>query len=563
MNTFTITPKVNETQEFIEIANDFSNPLDLVREAISNSYDANARNIRINFDVQREYGESTLKIELCDDGDGMNRTELQNFFDLGNSSRREDLTKIGEKGHGTKVYLNSRRIHVFTSKDGKTGFHAFMDNPYKVLFNRQIPIVEVEEKSDIPKGTTIVVLGYNNDRRDRFTHSILKDYIIWFTKHGTIEKQFSDTLSDVKLELKGLDKSDYEYIQQGHYFPENSLSINKLFDKHTVKAPDYYSKKIIRSGSLKNHPEIRYNAIFSIEGKYIKYEYNEMLRRTGHPLIEGAYTVQDRYGLWICKDFIPIQRKNEWISIKGSEYTKLHAFFNCQDLRLTANRGSIDNTPTEILHDVREAAKSIYDSIAHGDEWSDMEWLESEASSYQTTEKEEREFHRRIKRINRANIAEHRGTTLVEPERESGVLSIFLMISLLEPDLFPFRIIDYDTHDGIDVIAKADKTTLLTDSRLYYVEFKRLLENTFNHSFKHLHSIVCWDTALKHGDTVLDINDEERTMDIVPPDKQDDYTHFFLDNPRKSQKIEVYCLKHYLRERLNIDFRPRTRESIA
>ncbi|MDO9101307.1 MAG: hypothetical protein Q8K74_08240 [Candidatus Nitrotoga sp.] len=34
MELFVITPKVDETQEFIEIANDFSNPLDLVREVI-------------------------------------------------------------------------------------------------------------------------------------------------------------------------------------------------------------------------------------------------------------------------------------------------------------------------------------------------------------------------------------------------------------------------------------------------------------------------------------------------------------------------------------------------
>ena len=32
-----IEPKVNHAQEFIEIAFDFANPLDLVREAISNA----------------------------------------------------------------------------------------------------------------------------------------------------------------------------------------------------------------------------------------------------------------------------------------------------------------------------------------------------------------------------------------------------------------------------------------------------------------------------------------------------------------------------------------------
>lgn len=52
-----LTPKVNETQEFIEIAFDFSNPLDLVREAISNSFDAGAKEIRISFEVEEDDGE--------------------------------------------------------------------------------------------------------------------------------------------------------------------------------------------------------------------------------------------------------------------------------------------------------------------------------------------------------------------------------------------------------------------------------------------------------------------------------------------------------------------------
>lgn len=46
-----ITPKVNETQEFIEIAFDFSNSLELVREAISNSFDAEANHIKIGFET--------------------------------------------------------------------------------------------------------------------------------------------------------------------------------------------------------------------------------------------------------------------------------------------------------------------------------------------------------------------------------------------------------------------------------------------------------------------------------------------------------------------------------
>ena len=113
-----------------------------------------------------------------------------------------------------------------------------------------------------------------------------------------------------------------------------------------------------------------------------------MLRRKGKIAQEGAYTVQERYGLWLCKDFMPIQRKNEWITSKGSEYTKFHAFVNCQDLRLTANRGSIDNTPSEILEDLRKAVQEIYNEIIQGDDWIDLEWLDSEVTAYNTAEKE-------------------------------------------------------------------------------------------------------------------------------------------------------------------------------
>ena len=83
MSQFEIKPVVDATQEFIEIANDFSNPLDLVREAISNSYDARATEIHIAFDVIKQYGESILKITLSDNGTGMTAAQLQNFFDLG------------------------------------------------------------------------------------------------------------------------------------------------------------------------------------------------------------------------------------------------------------------------------------------------------------------------------------------------------------------------------------------------------------------------------------------------------------------------------------------------
>jgi len=565
MSEFVIKPKVDETQEFIEIANNFSNPLEIVREAISNSYDAKASQIKISFDVVSEYDESILKIVIEDNGAGMDKDGLQSFFDLGNSLRRNDPSSIGEKGHGTKVYLNSKKIELITKKD-KTEYSASMDEPYRKLHNREIPEVKVKENSPhqmSSNGSIITIWGYNNNRRDKFSHEILRDYIMWFTKHGAIENAFVQSGNQVILFLKGLGKDDFEEIKQGHYFPDDSDDINNLFTNYKMQAPDYYCKKIIRSGKLKNFPEINYHAIFAIEGKYVKYGYNSMLRRRGYNAPNGAYTIQDRYGLWLCKDFIPIQRKNDWITYKGSEYTKFHAFFNCQSFRLTANRGSIENTPSEVLLDIKEEVQTIYDEILKSDDWTLIEWLEEESNARQTIEKEKNNFSWRLKKINNSNIATYKGLTLVEPERESGVFALFLLLSTIEPDLFPFQIVDYDTHNGIDVIAKGDKNTPIFNAKLFYVEFKRTLEKGFNHSFENIHSIVCWDTKVKHDEILHDLSNEERKLQIVSPKNQNDYTRYFLDNPRKAHRIEVFVLKQYLKEKINIDFTPRTKDSLV
>jgi hypothetical protein len=284
MASFIITPRVDETQEFLEIANDFANPLELVREAISNAFDAKAKAIAISFTVEKELGEPVLHITVRDDGHGMDGDGLQSFFDLGNSLRRGDVTTIGEKGHGTKVYFHSSSIEVTTTRDGRT-HQATMTDPFKKLFNREIPTVTVTEVAPgkNSNGTLIRIRGYNNNRRDLFTHERLKDYIQWFTKFGSIEKALGiDSHSEVTLQLAGLDRVTPESLSFGHFFPPDSKSLQKLFDEYLIKAPDHYCRRIVKEGQLKNFPEIRFHAIFCVEGNKVKQSYNRMLTRPGY-----------------------------------------------------------------------------------------------------------------------------------------------------------------------------------------------------------------------------------------------------------------------------------------
>ena len=216
-----------------------------------------------------------------------------------------------------------------------------------------------------------------------------------------------------------------------------------------------------------------------------------------------------------------------------------------------------------VLLDIKEEVQTIYDEILKSDDWTLIEWLEEESNARQTIEKEKNNFSWRLKKINNSNIATYKGLTLVEPERESGVFALFLLLSTIEPDLFPFQIVDYDTHNGIDVIAKGDKNTPIFNAKLFYVEFKRTLAKGFNHSFENIHSIVCWDTKVKHDEILHDLSNEERKLQIVSPKNQNDYTRYFLDNPRKAHRIEVFVLKQYLKEKINIDFTPRTKDSLV
>ena len=440
-----------------------------------------------------------------------------------------------------------------------------MNEPYKNLFNDIIPIVDYETvDSEGNNYTHIEVFGFNNNSFEKFTHKNIKDYIYWFTKFGSIEKEFGikDNI-DVKLQLKGLDCNTYEELSFGHVFPDESKSVSALFDDYMTDASNYYCAKKIIEGTLTRFPHISYQAIFCLEGNKVKYLYNEMLSRRGYSAPRGAYSVQDRYGLWLCKDFIPIQRKNEWIVEKGTEYTRFHAFINCQNLQLTANRGSVENTKAAILEDLEEVARNIYMSFTTGDAWKDLEWLDSEAEAYKTDESEKKDFEWRIKRINSTKIAKVGDNVLVEPQSEGAVFSLFIQLMGINKDLFPFTIIDYNTHKGIDIIVKGKDDCPIKHSKLFYVEMKYYLDKKFNHTFRNLKAIICWDisTNLKNNEEITDLTGETRTLEIVQPENASDYTRYYLVQKRSDKKIEIFVLRLYLEEKMDIRFYSRPEDS--
>jgi hypothetical protein len=196
----TVTPRVNLEAEFWEIANDFGDPLELLREAISNAIDAKATHIRIHFFVEEIEGVRTLVIELQDDGSGMSADVLaQDFWGLGFSRSREDKDKIGEKGHGTKIYLRSERVIVKTQTEADAT-ESICERPMRALATRQShqprirPIAKFQERP----GTFIRIEDYNKSERSTFVQEIVKDYLLGLRRSAQ-SRRFSESTSSLIL----------------------------------------------------------------------------------------------------------------------------------------------------------------------------------------------------------------------------------------------------------------------------------------------------------------------------------------------------------------------------
>lgn len=241
-------PQVDVSSEFREVAGDFGDPLEIVREAISNAIDAHAKEIRILFEMRQIRGNGRLVIEFEDDGSGMNLNALRGpFWGLGQSTSRDDPEKIGEKGHGTKIFLRSEHVYVKT-QTSEEAYESFCDKPWEALGSNQMhrPSIRKMERWKDGTGTLVVIQGYNDNERSLFTTAFVRDYIYWFTKFGSIELLAGKNNSQhLKIKLRCLDSIDYEYLDFGHRFPEENANAEQIFSSMGANAADYFVKRFI------------------------------------------------------------------------------------------------------------------------------------------------------------------------------------------------------------------------------------------------------------------------------------------------------------------------------
>ena len=281
-----------------------------------------------------------------------------------------------------------------------------------------------------------------------------------------------------------------------------------------------------------------------------------MLRERGRAST-GRYRVLDRYGLWLCKDFIPIERVNEWLSSFGAgsnAFTMLHGFVNCQALKLTANRGTIANTDPKILEELKTQVQAIVarlDADLHNEGLYTLRgWQQEE----RTLEQEKSEFTRRIKDLKTRNVASFEGRLLLEPRNESELFGMLTTLVAIRSDLFDFEPMDYNTTKGIDLVVR-DKRQVLDEHSLGYAELKHYLTPAFNHAFKFLRWIVCWEFGRNvQVGTKFEGMAEAESRELKASQEDDGSFIYWLDAPRAANKIHVIRLKELLENKCNVKF---------
>lgn len=193
----------------------YRNFITVLGEAISNSWDADAKNVWIYIDRDKD------SLIIKDDGLGMTETDFQDkFLKIGYSKRKDGTTQtisgrpfIGRKGIGKLALLScAKKIHIFT-KTATTDFIGGVidnssldqaindDNSQYKLENVNLEIFD-SLKSSLQSGTIIYFENVNDGIKNRIEY--IRKLIALFFRFSLFDNSFQIILNDDPITLNEL-----------------------------------------------------------------------------------------------------------------------------------------------------------------------------------------------------------------------------------------------------------------------------------------------------------------------------------------------------------------------
>ncbi|MDD5287608.1 MAG: ATP-binding protein [Dehalococcoidales bacterium] len=542
-----IRPRVNEAREFLEIAKDFKDPKEIIREALSNSWDAGASKVTLNFDLVQIPGTYRKKIIVTvnDDGEGMsstkigeiNTSEIESFFNLGDSHK--PYGSIGTKGHGTKIFYKSSGISVDTWKNGKH-IHAETEMPpWQTLKKGIVPTYRYEEDTIDGKGTRIIVDGFEAKQTDFKFESLenLVQYILWYTVIGSFSQYFgSPKRMDVELKPANSPMPTPITIPFGFKFPNEDTDTSKGSNKYCK----VFGPKTIECGKTQEGKPVILNIIGAILGE------------DNRELIPHTYEMM---GLWLCKDYIRVERNNYITEevFKGQYwYRNMLIFANCQQFDLTANRNNIRNDQEEYalaatsIKKFIEEIKNSPNTVSYFEVKKGEDFLKHATAEKEKEERKKEELKNNLeKRLNNyrgrpdLNAQSLINAPLKEPRSEAETsLLLQAMISCKHPGI-DFKIGEYNTNVGTDLIIECLSKGIPT---LAWAEIVITLENLFgwSHPPEGIHKVICWDLGRVKEKQSFSSGEEARLTK-----KGNGRYHLDIGN----DTIEIYVLREILQNK--------------
>lgn len=235
----------------------YRNFITVLGEAISNSWDADAKNVWIYIDRENNH------LIIKDNGDGMTSDDFQNkFLKIGYSKRKDGADKtnlqrpfIGRKGIGKLALLScAKRIHIL-SKTAETAFvggvidnsgldHAIHDDLTPQQYPLETVNVELFGKhlDDIDKGTIIYFEDINDGIKNRIEY--IRKLIALFFRFSLIDDSFKISLNDDPITLNELND-----LSQSTQFVWQINTINDPYLKDKISPTHDHIKKFEKLNS--------------------------------------------------------------------------------------------------------------------------------------------------------------------------------------------------------------------------------------------------------------------------------------------------------------------------
>lgn len=238
-----VAPLINEVSLFKQLIKERKEPLDLVRELLSNSgaKEVGATKIEISYTKDKD----GHIFEIVDDGCGMNYTghvdlpgRLDRFLGLGLSGIiGKESDEFSWKGLGSKLAYQSRRVEIETCPGGT---HPLMEvkinEPWETINRNDIPKPRVTQHPPENKGTKIRVTGHPPHRLENpFSFEEIKTFLLHRTFAAYTRKREHEpqiTLSvlgkteDLKFGFPEFQSIDFDMVgKKGLHLGEDSKTL--------------------------------------------------------------------------------------------------------------------------------------------------------------------------------------------------------------------------------------------------------------------------------------------------------------------------------------------------